>query len=338
MYRLAFFVLVLIFSVPAITANHPVPTARADLKGSDWFPYVMSKIAPLEWWAFEASPGDVKRENYQNDFSFRMAVRDTWDFPRFCFSMFRPKPEGYAALLNIVRGYKGGVIWLFHDDCISAFASLPTFYAPAPEGTKVEDVIKQIEEAAKNPPKGDPEFVKKAMADLPNFCSYLEDQLGLKEKQPQQFDQQWLTKEGLSKHPPDGENFLEAGSWSVALGRNPKQLANERTPSPNAEYLSFGVSAQGTGSVLEELGVNWEKYQTTNDLGPVSSEYPQLSKLIDDNSDVIYSPDEAEALLNECVRADKVVKNPASIRTLDKLIRIARWAHTSGYGIYFGGQ
>ncbi len=89
---------------------------------------------------------------------------------------------------------------------------------------------------------------------------------------------------------------------------------------------------------MEELGVNWEKYRETGDLGIVTSDYPQLARLIDELDDVVYSPDAAEALFSECIRAEEVVKRPESIRGLDKLLRIARRAQQSKLGIYFMGE
>jgi hypothetical protein len=328
----------------AICAANPAPSDRASLKGSDWFPYVLSKIAPLESWTFEASSADIKRENYSSDTSYQMSLKNTWDFPRFCFDLFRPKPEAFVTLVNAARAYQGGVIWELHDNCISAFASQPGYVGFTRSGKNddsvdMDDLLKKFEEIAKNPPKADPEFVKKALADIPQFCRFLDEKLGLKDKEPQQFNSQWLTKAGLRKYPTGNEDFMEGGSWSVALSREPEKLGDDRTATAaTAQYLNFGVGDTEMTSILEELGVNWDEYQNANDMGVVASNYRQLAKLVDETADIYYAPEEADALLNDCLRAQEVVSRPESIRGLDKLIRIARWAKQSGLGIYFGGQ
>jgi hypothetical protein len=108
--------------------NHSVPKDRGALKGGEWFPYVVSKMAPLEWWSYQESITDVKREAYTSDWSFQLARQNTGEFPRFCFSLFRPSGESYVALLRAVDEYQGGVVWQMHDNCIGAWPSRPTFY------------------------------------------------------------------------------------------------------------------------------------------------------------------------------------------------------------------
>lgn len=65
--------------------EHTVPTDRGTLKGGAWFPYVIGKLAPLEWWSYQESISDVKREEYRSDWSYELARQNTWEFPRFCF-------------------------------------------------------------------------------------------------------------------------------------------------------------------------------------------------------------------------------------------------------------
>jgi hypothetical protein len=47
--------------------QHAVPTNRGTLKGGAWFPYVIGKLAPLEWWSYQESISGVKREDYLSD-------------------------------------------------------------------------------------------------------------------------------------------------------------------------------------------------------------------------------------------------------------------------------
>jgi hypothetical protein len=299
----------------------------------------MSKIAPLESWGFAASTADLDRSDYSSDTSFQNSGRDISTFPRFCFRFFRPTPLVFAAFLRAIDSQPGPVYWQLTGDCLAAYPQKLTFMAPINTDEDMQTVLKKFEELQRNPPKANPEFVGKAIADIPRFCGYVEDRLGLKNKDPQQFDPQWLTKEGLSQHPGEDEDFWDPGSWSVILTCDPEtRVKPGPTPPSLLQQLSFGISSQETSVVLEELGVNWDVYGQTQSMGKVSSEYPQISKLIDDMNDVVYSPDEAEALLAECLRAREVVKRPESIRGLDKLTRIARGAKRSKLGIRFVGE
>ena len=108
--------------------QHAVPTNRSTLKGGAWFPYVIGKIAPLEWWSYQESITDIKREEYRSDWSYQLARQNTWEFPRFCFSMFRPSAESVRALVSAVKEYEGAVAWVVHDDCIGARKAKPTSY------------------------------------------------------------------------------------------------------------------------------------------------------------------------------------------------------------------
>jgi len=157
-----------------MAADHPVPKNRKSLGNSDWFPFVIGKIAPMEWWHFAASLSDVRREDYPTELRFNLAKQNTWEFPRFCFYFFRPKPDVYAELLSVVDRYEGDVAWFVHDSCIGAFSSRPGFYTPS-----LSADTEALRQATANPPKADPEFVKRALADIPNFCMYLEVALGL---------------------------------------------------------------------------------------------------------------------------------------------------------------
>ncbi len=290
---------------------------------------------------------DVRRENYSSDFSYQLARQNTWEFPRFCFGMFRPRVEDWAALYQAVEQYQGEVAWVMHDGCIAAMpaklfagyssfsgSSSPgwTFYPPIT--SEVE--IKNLEEAIRNPPKPDPVLVKKAIADIPTFCGYLEQRLGLQEKASLDFDPQWLTREGLAQSRGEFEEFFEPGSWSVFLARDPKVYPKMSKPtSPADRSLRMGIEMSEHDALFKELGARWE---TGGERQPVLKDYPLLSRLDEITSDATYAPEEVSSLLTEYSRAEQVVKDPESIRGLDKLIRIAKWAQKLQLGIYFGGQ
>ena len=100
-----------------------------------WFPYVLSKIAPLEWWSYQESASDVKGKNYSVGVD---------QFPNFCFFLFRPSTESYFALVRAVSEYQGAVVWqVIGGNCIAALPAKPTFYAPI----LTEEDAKRLEEA-----------------------------------------------------------------------------------------------------------------------------------------------------------------------------------------------
>ena len=316
----------------AIAAVRATPKNRNELTGGEWFPYVFSKIAPLESWTFAASLADVNRKNYSRNSDYQSDRLNTWQFPRFCFHMFRPRVKDWTALGQAINQYQGSVVWFMLGNCLTALPSKPTFMAPI---VSAEDK-KALEDSIRNPPKADPEFVKKAMADIPSFCEYLEKTLGLGEETPVDFDPRWLTREGLEKSRGEFEEFVERGDWPVFLARDPKLYARTgKQTSQLDRTLSIGIGMSEQGTLFKELGARWENGAERQ---PPLPNYPLLSRLDDITSDVIYEPDEINSLLAEYSLAEQVVKDPQSIRGLDKLIRIAKWAQKLQLGIYFSGQ
>jgi|ERR1043166_9652816 len=142
--------------------QHVVPTNRSTLKGGAWFPYVVGKLAPLEWWSYQESISDVKQEEYRSDSSYQLARQNTWEFPRFCFAMFRPSLESIHALLNAVKDYEGGVAWVMHDDCIGAWKAKPTGQGMVLLSyTMSKEEIEKHNESLRQPP--DAAFIEKAV-------------------------------------------------------------------------------------------------------------------------------------------------------------------------------
>jgi len=311
-------------------ANHPVPKDRSALTGGEWFPHALSKLAPLEWWSYQESNADVKRKDYASDWRFQLARQNTWEFPRFCFSLFRPSNESFTALLRAVEEYQGAVVWLMHDDCIGAWPSKGAFIRRIPGAEE-----KKLEDSVRNPPQTEPAFVKKAVADIPIFCTYLEQRLGLQERITTDFDPHWLSRDGLAQSRGEFEEFIEPGSWTVFLARDPNTYAKTFQPTSSADRsLSIGIGMFQCDELLKELGAKW------NDAGQLLAlpDFSLLSRFPDIASDAVYLPDEIDPLLTELLRAQHRVRKSQSIRGLDNLIRIARWAAKLKVGIYFGGQ
>jgi len=314
-------------------APHPVPKDRAALANHDWLPHVLSKAAPLEWWSFAESSADIRREDYSSAFRYEVAKQDSWEFPRFCYSFFRPKPETMKSLIAAVNEYEGDVFWVMHDNCIGAMPGKPTFYTAMP---KPEESSK-IEELARNPPQANPEFVKRAMLDAPKFSAFLEQRLGLRDKPSLDFDPRWLTREGLAASREEFEDFWEPGDRSVFLARNPEEYAITSKPTSSVDRnLALSITMFEEDALLSELDAeSSQRSGISNSLVPW---YPLLSRLRDIADDAIYGPGEVDALLAEILRAQDIVKDPQSVRGLDNLARIARWAQKLKVGIYLGGQ
>jgi hypothetical protein len=245
--------------------------------------------------------------------------------------MFRPAPEAHASLYVAVEQYNGDVVWQMHDGCIGAWPARLTFYSPyisrEQTGAKLEE-----------PPHADPEFVRRALADVPNLCLYLEARLALRDKSPEDFDPQWLTREGLATSRGELGDFFEPGSWTVMLARNPEKSAETGQPtSPEDRPLSFGIGLFERDALFSELGADWKKYSEGQG-SAILPEYPLLSRLDEITADAIYHSNEVDRLLAECQHAQTSVKDPRAIRGLDKLIRIAHWAQELKLGICFGGE
>jgi hypothetical protein len=315
----------------AASAAHPVPKDRAALTSRDWLPHVLSKIAPLEWWSFASSSSDLRSEDFSSDNQYEQARANT-SFPRFCFSLFRPKPQQMASLISAMLAYKGDVNWAMEDDCIGATPAMPAFVAPPSTADEQEKVQAMLYKVA----HPDAEFVKQAMLDAPRLAAFLEARLNLAGKPSLDFDPQWLTREGLAASRGQFEDYSEPGSWTVFLARKPQQYRESSKPtSAQDRPLAIGIDDYEKDALFDELSPGWQAF---HDKDPVIPAYPLLSRLFDTGADVLYERHEVDALLDDCLQAQRSVKNQDSIRGLDNLIRIARWAQKLKVGIYFGAE
>lgn len=180
---------------------------------------------------------------------------------------------------------------------------------------------------------------QKAIADIPLFCAYLEQRLGLRKRAPTDFDARWLTREGLAQSRGEFDEFFEPGDWTVFLARDPNTYAKTFQPTSSADRsLSIGVGMFEQGELFHELGAKSDTEKNGTQGQPVLPNFPLLSRLSDIASDATYEPNDVAPFLAELGRAQRSVKEPRSIRGLDILIRITRWAEKLKLGIYFGGQ
>src|SRR5262249_40983067 len=146
-----------------------------------------------------------------------------------------------------------------------------------------------------------------------------------------------LTAEGLAQSKGEFEDFLEAdsGSWSVFLARDPAAYGKTSKPtSSDDRSVSMGLGTFQQEDLFRELGANWSGATEAAEENSIIPGFPLLSRLSDVTSDAVYEPDEVAQFLNELRRAQRVVKEPRSIRGLDSLVRIARWAARLNVGIH----
>jgi hypothetical protein len=321
-------------------AYHPVPRDRHALRSIDWFPHVLSKLAPLEWWAFSASATDIRREDYSSDSAFAIARQNTWAFPRFAFSMFRPSPDAYASLHTAVNEYNGEIAWSMQNSFIAARLTKSADLAVAPL-----TIGSMSEGRTLSAPQSDPEFVKRAVDDIPHLGVYLESRLGLGDRPAVDFDPRWLTRAGLTASRPQFEDFVEPGFWTAILAKEPETLVRTgQSTSGEDRPLSIGIAISQWDALCEELGEN-RQTDSTDKKRPSLPEYPLMSRMDDRRysafyrfGDTFYRAEEINALLIEYQRAQDCVQDPHAIRGLDNFVRIGRWAHQLKVGIAFVTQ
>jgi hypothetical protein len=315
--------------VPAL-AQHAVPKDRAALQDRDWLPHVVSKIAPLERWSFASSSSDLKREDFISDFQYEQAKSDL-SFPRFCFVLFRPRPQQMASLISAVGAYKSDVNWVMADDCIVAIPAMPELKAPATADE--QEKFHALLYKATHP---DAEFVKQAMRDSPSLAAFIESRLNLRGRPSLEFDPQWLTRDGLASSRRQFEDYWEPHDWKVSLVRKPQEHPGTLDPtSSHDRHLAISIALYQVDALFNELNPAWESFQGD---GPVVPAYPLLSQFSDMTASPVFEPDEVAALLDECLLAQARVKNPFALRGLDNLLRIARWAQKLETGIYFEAE
>jgi len=331
--RVRFLAMALVLSfgcASATTVVHSVPKDRAALTDRDWLPHVISKIAPLEWWSFASSSSDLRREDFLSDFQFEQAKSDL-AFPRFCFVLFRPRPQEMASLISAVGAYKGDVNWVIEDDCIGAIQAMPELKAQA-----TEDEQEKFRASLYKVVHPDAEFVKQAMRDVPSLAAFIEARLNLRGKTSLEFDPQWLTLEGLASSRGQFEDYWEPHDWKVSLVRKPQEHPGTLDPtSSHDRHLAISIALYQVDALFNELNPAWESFQGE---GPVVPAYPLLSQFSDMTASPVFEPGEVAALLDECLLAQARVKNPFALRGLDNLVRIARWAQKLETGIYFEAE
>jgi hypothetical protein len=96
------------------------------------------------------------------------------------------------------------------------------------------------------------------------------------------------------------------------------------------QRLGMGVTMHQIGQIFNELKASSEDDSLRD--------FPLLSQLSDITNSAVYEPTEIPSSQSELLHAQRVAKEPASIRGLDNLIRITRLAQKQGLATYFVGQ
>jgi hypothetical protein len=303
--------LLMSFSQNMTDKNRPTDMDQTEPNARELFSSVLRKIAPLERFSYREAPSETEGIHHS-----------VGQFPEFCFSFFRASVESYFALQRAVSEYRGAVVWEVLGNCIVALPARSTFYPPM----LTEEDAKRLWEAIRNPPKSDSIFIKRAVADIPDLCSYLEKRLNLTDVAPKDFEPAWLTPEGLAQSRDEYADFYEPGDQPVFLVRDSKTYGSPA----DGQRLGMGVTTHQITGIFNELAAISG--------GDSLRDFPFLSRLSDITGSAVYEPTEIPAFQSELFRAQTVVKRPASIRGLDNLIRITRLAQKQGLAIYFVGQ
>ena len=98
------------------------------------------------------------------------------------------------------------------------------------------------------------------------------------DRDPQQFDSRWLTAEGLAQSKGEFEDFVEPGTWSVFLARDPDTYAKTYAPTlPADRSVDLSMTKSQQNELFKELGAEWNRQTTSPGESPVIPAFPLLS-------------------------------------------------------------
>jgi len=310
--------------------SSPLPKDRDSLNGGDWFPHVFSKIAPLEWWNYCRLATDLDPRDFPDRLRYKSAWNQASISPVFSFSFFRPRPDAYAKLMELLEDYRGAARWWICDANLSAYKRAPTFRGII--AISSEEVKQQWEKEKAELLTPDPDFIQRCVEDIPNLCAFIEKRMGLEGVAPTDFSEEWLTKEGLARCRGEFEDFYDRGTHVPYLARDPDRYAEDLKPSSEADLpLSIFVSSP---SIETRTGSDSAEIKPATGV----SECPLLLEFPAPWDDGTYQPGQIPGLLAELRYVQDRASDPNLLRSLDNFIRVANWANKRKLGLYLSGQ
>lgn len=272
-----------------------------DISASSQLKTTLSKLHPIEEWSATRAPHAL------NPFA-----------PRFCWRFFRPDPEVLRRLGEGIVSYKGAVRWMIGPPegrtpiCLVATEPGRNQFVGYPLASSLGEHLAKM----KVEPMASDELIARAMADIPNLCSYLERYLKLEDTPAKSFDPRLVCPPVSPPLEGPLEDFVERGMqvvWIVQQGMG---------GSVDRQMLHFGVSED------EWHRIRAEALKVSSVDGTPQTErvaFPFLSR-IEEYESISFTQREVEPLRAECVRVRMNTSDSLAIRGLDKLILICNWA------------
>lgn len=217
-------------------------------------------------------------------------------------------------------------------DCLVPVFGRAVFLAP-PAATMAPNV-------SSVPVEPEPKINEKDVAaDLKRLAGTIEEQLELKDVKPVVFSPEMLTREGLRKSRGPFDDFMEGGQLTVFLVVNPGSTEHYQETEQDI-FLHFAPFDDELTAILNEilqtdLTEDHGRAMTDEEIERARTKYPTFWEISDYYQGGYLSPAQAKLLLEECTGLSDQAKSPTALRGLDKLIRIANWASTKGYGVFF---
>jgi hypothetical protein len=214
------------------------------------------------------------------------------------------------------------------DGCLqpgAAVLAAPTEIAPPPSSAVLAMPKRMTEEEVNR--------------DLAKLATEIEQRLGLHDVEPKEFSETLLTKEGLRQSKGPFEDFQDGGQRIVYLIVNPGSSEVFQTtdadimlhfePTDDEMTAIFG-NLLGTDLFIREF-----QTMTEAEANHLQKTFPGLWSISDYHQGAYLNPKQAELLEQECLKISQIVSSHKAIRGIDKLLRIAHWASTKHYGIFF---
>lgn len=233
-------------------------------------------------------------------------------------------------MFQIIGNFHGHGQWHFVDNCLEVGAGLTAFPGEFATPSSIAPVgITPLSEAD-------------ATSDLSALANEIEERLDLRAVEPKSFSEALLTREGLRKSWGAFEDFEDGGQRIAYLIVQPEAWGSTQPTSAEITKADIMLHFEPhLGEMTAILGDIVGSYLTLRNGGTLTEEeaekierhFPVFWKISEYYEDAYLSPQEAELLVQECMALDKVVSSAESLRGVDKLTRIARWASTSRYGV-----